>query len=170
MVAVLIGLQWAFRKMTAPDRATAALQLAKSFCVDVVRHIGKGELARCSAEQRQIVSAYVFGGIGTFIPMWRLNSAQVSSIVTAVYEDCLGYSGDESVARSRAVFLAAEDPTSHLNGIIGQGADGFLAWQKNRKTFEATDIREAIGRMQGGSQSDFVSATPNTSLERTRDV
>jgi hypothetical protein len=148
MVAVIIGLQWAFRKMTTPDRATAALQLAKGFCVDVVRHIGKGEFARCSAEQRQIVSAYIFGGICTFIPMWRLNRTQVSSIVTAVYEDCLGYSGDESVARSRAIFLAAEDPTFHLNGIIGRGADGFLAWQTNREAFVATDIREAIGRMQ----------------------
>jgi len=130
-----------------PNAIKESVQAVSDFCRDVMRHSGEAVFTQDSME-RQVLSVYAFGGIHVLCQQRGFNVPQGHAIALVVFKDFLGYSVEDSAAKAHAVITAARDRTSHLNGIIHRGIDGFLAWQEHRATFDAADFRDVINRLQ----------------------
>ena len=133
-----------------PEKIKPALDTIIAFCNDVVQRIGETQFSEDSME-KQVLSVYAFGGIHVLSQQESLAAAEGHAICLALLVQFFGYSPEASAAKAQALIEAAGDKTSHLNSIIHRGIDGFLAWQKNRTSFDATDFVEVLTAMKDAS-------------------
>ena len=134
-----------------PNAIKDSVQAVSDFCRAVIAHVGEAVLAQESME-RQVLSVYAFGGVHVLCQQRDFSVSQGHAIALAVFRQFFGYSVEDSAAKAHAVITAASDRTSHLNGIIHRGIDGFLAWQERPDTFDAADFRDVISRVQKKSR------------------
>jgi hypothetical protein len=131
-----------------PGAIRDALERLSAFCGDVMRHVGEPAFERDSME-RQVLSAYAFGGIHVLCQEKGFQPAEAHALCLALNHKFFGYSAEDSAVKAQALLEAAGDRTSHLNAIIHRGIDGFLAWRDGRDSFGADDFKAVIATLRG---------------------
>jgi len=130
-----------------PVAINDSIAVLKQYCGDVMRHIGEAAFQGDSME-RQVLCVYAFGGLHVLAQQKALAPPHAHAVCLVLFKDFFGYSDSDSAAKAEACITAAPDRTSHLNGIIHRGIEGFLAWQEHRDTFNASDFRDVLTRLQ----------------------
>ncbi len=130
-----------------PVAIKEAIAVLKEYCSEVMRQTGEAAFQGDTME-RQVLSVYAFGGLNVLAQQKGFAPPHAHAVCLVLFKDFFGYSDSESAMKAEACITAAPDRTSHLNGIIHRGIDGFLAWQEHRDTFNASDFRDVIARLQ----------------------
>ena len=138
------------RKLSPPPSDPAAIKDAldqlSTFCGDVTRHVGEPAFEG-DAMERQVLSVYAFGGVHVLCQEKGLQPAEGHALCLALNRKSFGYSAEDSAVKAQALMEAAGDRKSHLNAIIHRGIDGFLAWQRDRDAFDASDFKAVIATL-----------------------
>jgi hypothetical protein len=124
-----------------------AIEQLQAFCGDVTRHFGESAFER-DAMERQVLSAYSFGGVHVLCQQKGLQPAEGHALCLALNRSFFGYSPEDSAIKVQALIGALDDRSSSLNAIIHRGIDGFLAWQGGRDSFDASDFKSVIATLQ----------------------
>ena len=130
-----------------PGAIKAAFDEIGSFCGDVMHHVGEATFAT-DAMERQVLSVYAFGGINVLCQQLGFSPPQAHALALALLHKTFGYSAEESATKAQALIEATGDRKSSLNAIIHRGIDGFLAWQADHATFDASDFKSVIATLQ----------------------
>lgn len=129
-----------------PNAIRGSVDSIAAFSGDIRRHLGEGLFAQDGLE-KQVLSAYAFGGVNVLSQQRGLTPPQAHAIMLAVLIKAFGYSPEDSAANAQALITSTGDGRSSLNGIIHRGIDGFLAWQKNSSAFDASDFRDVLATL-----------------------
>ena len=130
-----------------PIAIKEAIATLREFCSAVMHHAGETAFEGDTME-RQVLCVYAFGGLNVFAQQKGFAPPHAHAVCLVLFKDFFGYSDVQSAAKAEACITAVPDRTSKLNGIIHRGIDGFLAWQEHPDTFNASDFRDVIARLQ----------------------
>jgi hypothetical protein len=130
-----------------PNEIKDSVDSLTAFCGDVKRHVGEEVFAQDGME-KQVLSAYAFGGVNVLSQQRGFSAPQVHAMALALLHKFFGYSAQDSAAKAQALIDATGDRRSSLNAIIHRGIDGFLAWQNDPSTFDAADLRDVLATLR----------------------
>ena len=130
-----------------PTAIKDAIATLEQFCRDVMRQTGETAF-QGDAMERQVLAVYSFGDLNVLAQQKGFVPPHAHAVCLVLFKDFFGYSDAENAAKAQACITAAPDRTSHFNGIIHRGIEGFLAWQEHRDTFDAADFKDLIARLQ----------------------
>ena len=142
----LLGRKWG-SPPSEPGAIQDAMEQLAAFCDDVVKHVGGPAFDR-DAMERQVLSVYAFGGIHVLCQQKGLQPAEGHALGLALNLKHFGYSAEESALKAQTLIDASGDRSSHLNAMIHRGIDGFLAWQGDRVSFDASDFKAVIATLR----------------------
>jgi hypothetical protein len=134
-----------------PIAIKETIAVLKDYCSDLMRHTSEAAFLGDTME-RQVLSVYAFGGLNVLAQQKGFAPPHAHAVCLVLFKEFFGYSDSDSAAKAEACITAASDRASHLNGIIHRGIEGFLAWQEHRDTFNASDFRDVIARLQKKTQ------------------
>ncbi|MFO0956430.1 MAG: Imm48 family immunity protein [Isosphaeraceae bacterium] len=111
-----------------------------AFCRDVRCHAGEEVFVQDGME-KQVLSAYAFGGVHVLSQHRGFSPPQAHAMMLAVLHNYFGYGEENSTVKAQALINATGDKRSSIRAIIHRGIEGFLAWRQDREAFDAADFR-----------------------------
>jgi hypothetical protein len=138
-----------------PGTIKDTVDTLSSFCGDVMRHVGEAAFSGDGME-RQTLSAYAFGGVHVLAQQRGLSPPEAHAVCLALLYKYFGFPLEDSAVKAQVLMEAAGERASSgsvINRIIHRGIDGFLHWQEQGESFDASDFKDVMATLKGRPES-----------------